>query len=77
MSLHVADIKGTITSFLAEIGLADPEKIEAMDDLPEINTQQQLLLACYRSGQIEPGAWQAHLDRDPVRAAHFGAASRH
>jgi hypothetical protein len=78
MSLHVSDIKGTITSFLVEIGLADPEKVEAQDaHLPLLTAEQELLIQCYQSGQIEPDQWQRHLEQDPALAAHFAPGVMH
>jgi hypothetical protein len=37
--------------------------------------QQQLLIACYRSGQITERQWQEHLKEDPkLRDAWLGTA---
>lgn len=37
-----------------------------------LSRDQKLLHAAYLSGQVETGAWQQHLQLDPVLKAHFG-----
>lgn len=72
MALHYTDVRGTLVSFLAEVGLIEPSvEATAVDPAPPLSPEQQLLVECWQSGQIEPGAWQRHLDEDPVLAAHF------
>ena len=72
MSLHLSDLKGTVASFLTEVGLIEPPTATALQGaLPPLSPEQQLLVDCYRSGQIEAWAWQQHLDEDPVLASHF------
>ncbi|AXV16028.1 hypothetical protein CYG48_10190 [Neorhizobium sp. SOG26] len=78
MSLHVSDIKGTITSFLVEVGLADPEKVVANEAHPPLLTrEQELLVQCYRSGQIDADQWRIHLEEDPALAAYFASGVTH
>ncbi|WP_081161403.1 hypothetical protein [Ensifer aridi] len=76
MALHISELKGTVTSLLAEIGLIEPVRTNASaQPVPPLSPEQQLLVECYRSGQIEHWAWQQHLDEDPVLAAHFRRGS--
>ncbi|MDQ0455028.1 hypothetical protein [Rhizobium paknamense] len=72
MSLHVSDLRGSLVSLLTEMGLMEPEtaRTEA-HELPPLSSEQELLLACYRSGQMEEWAWQAHLDHDAVLADYW------
>jgi hypothetical protein len=75
MSLHVPELKGILTSLLAELGLAESATTGASGEaLPALSPEQQLLVDCYRSGQIEPWAWRQHLNEDPTLAAHFRPA---
>lgn len=72
MAMHYTDIRGTLVSFLAEIGLVGPNvEATATDPVPPLSTEQELLVECWRSGQIEPAVWWQHLDEDPVLAANF------
>jgi hypothetical protein len=72
MSIHYADVKGGLVSLLAEIGLVEPNvEATAVEPLPPLSAEQELLVACWRSGQIEPSVWLGHLNEDPVLAAHF------
>ncbi len=70
MSLPYADVKGGLVSLLAEIGLVKPDVEASVDPSPPLSSEQELLLRRWRLGQIEPEAWQRHLDDDPVLAAH-------
>ncbi|OAP46494.1 hypothetical protein [Sinorhizobium americanum] len=71
MSLHVSGIKGTVASFLAELGIIEPVADVSTPSLQSLSPERQLLADCYASGQIEEWAWQRHLDEDPVLAAQF------
>ena len=79
MSLHYADVKSGWVSFLAEIVSVEPSvEATATQLVQPLSDEQELLVSCWRSGQIEPEAWQRHLDKYPVLAAHFrGAAVTH
>lgn len=71
MSLHIPKIDGIVTSLLTEVGLLNAATDAPNQTLPPLSPEQQALVDCYRSGQIEPWAWRQHLDEDPVLAAHF------
>ncbi|MDH6268683.1 hypothetical protein M2360_004090 [Rhizobium sp. SG_E_25_P2] len=40
----------------------------------ELNGEENLLLMCYRSGQIEEWAWEQHRSEHPRLAAHQSRA---
>lgn len=72
MSLHISELKGSLYSFFAELGLVETEaRHDERSDLPQLTLEQELLIQCYQSGQIEHWAWEQHLDHDRVLAAHF------
>ena len=52
MAMHYTDIRGTLVSFLAEIGLVGPNvEATATDPVPPLSTEQELLVECRRSAR--------------------------
>lgn len=61
MSIHMRDIGEAV------LGLFHWPHAE---DERELNDDQRLLVAAYRSGQVPEAAWQEHLEHDP-NLAHY------